>query len=72
MAPKKLSLLLIGLLTCVSQPALTQGGGAGSGGKKKRYVQRRSEPGDRPRRGSSRSAGHNIRPKIGASRSVYK
>ena len=32
MATKKLSLLLVGLLTCVSQPALTQGGGAGSGG----------------------------------------
>ena len=32
MATKKLSLLLVGLLTCVSQPALTQGGGAGSSG----------------------------------------
>jgi len=32
MATKKLSLLLVGLLTCVSQPAFTQGGGAGSGG----------------------------------------
>jgi hypothetical protein len=32
MATKKLSLLLVALLTCASQPALTQGGGAGSGG----------------------------------------
>ena len=30
MATKKLSLLLVGLLTCGSQPALTQGGGAGA------------------------------------------
>ena len=29
MATKKLSLLLVALLTCASQPALTQGGGAG-------------------------------------------
>jgi len=32
MATKKLSLLLVALLTCVSQPALTQGGGPGSAG----------------------------------------
>jgi hypothetical protein len=32
MPTKKLSLLLVALITCASQPALTQGGGAGGAG----------------------------------------
>jgi len=32
MATKRLSLLLVALLTCASQPALTQGGGGGGAG----------------------------------------
>ena len=72
MATKKLSLLLVALLTCASQPALTQGGGAGGagGGASSGAASSGTAPAARVVE-QERQAQHPSQ-RVGASRSVYK